>query len=75
MIFNKEFIALPVNPKRVGQLKSLLAQLGLGDRMFTCEHEVLSKLPTLDRINFEAVKDKPDILRGLSLKFLAESLS
>lgn len=75
IIFNKEFVVLPANQKRIGRLKSLLELLEIGDRFFSCEDEVLVKLPTLGKINYDRVNVKLQKLREASTGYLIESLS
>lgn len=75
VIFRKEFVVLPSLPSRICRLKCLLEQLGIGDRLFSCEDDVLSKLPTLGKVNYEQISDKLQKLRMSSLKFLTDSLS
>jgi len=66
---------LPANPLRIGRLKSLLEQLGIVDRLFSYEADILAKLPMLDKINYEDVGDKIKKLQESSSTFLYDSLS
>lgn len=75
IIFNKQFIALPANPNRINRLTSILEQLGIGNRLFPSENEAISRLSTLENIDYAKVNSRLSVLRDISLSFLSNSLS
>jgi hypothetical protein len=75
ILFNKPFIVLPANPKRMVRLSCLLESLGISDRLYYSEYDFLSKLPSLGSINYDRVNERMDRLRNISYKFLIDSLS
>lgn len=75
ILFNKPFVVLPANPKRVGRISSLLEYLGLSGRLFFSEDELLSNLSSLRPVNYDRVNGRLDELRRSSLNFLDQSLT
>ncbi|MGR3812136.1 polysaccharide pyruvyl transferase family protein [Jiulongibacter sp. NS-SX5] len=74
IIFKKQFIAMPANPKRVGRMKSLLESLNLENRFYNDYDEIYSRSDWREEIDFIAVHKKLEVLRSYSFEFLDEAL-
>lgn len=71
IIFNKQFIVLLNNNRGKDRFLSLCHLLGLEDRLFDPEHEVVLDIKP---INYSKVNEKLVMLRNSSRKFLLEAL-
>jgi hypothetical protein len=74
ILFKKNFIAIPAIPERAGRMKSLLSELGLESRFFNSIDEAADSVVIFEKINYNKVDEKINMLRQSSLLFLQKAL-
>lgn len=75
LLFNKQFLVVAGNIRRLSRVTSLLSLLGLEDRMFVSFEEMCQKEPWLRPIDYAAVNSAIASLRESSFSFLQRHVS
>ncbi len=74
IIFRKQIIVLPANPKRTGRITDLFKVLNLEDHFYQSYDEVLEKQNWKNEIDYKRVSSVLNILRDESMNFLKHNL-
>lgn len=74
ILFNKNFIAIPAKPERVGRMKSLLKDLNLESRFFNSITDVTESMILNEEIDYDSVNEKLRVLKQNSILFIENSL-
>ena len=70
IIFKKQIIVLPANPKRTGRITDLFKALNLEDHFYQSYDEVFEKQNWRKKIDYEQVCSRLNSLRNESINFL-----
>jgi hypothetical protein len=74
IIFKKQIIVLPANPKRMGRISDLFKVLNLEDHLYQSYDEVFEKQNWKNKIDYDLVSSTLNLLRSESVNFIKSSL-
>ena len=75
IMYQKQFIFIASNKTLMGRAVSILSILGIKDRIYSTPSEVISSRAWLNRIDYNEVQAKLEVLRAKSMTFLEAGLS
>ncbi len=75
IMYQKQFIFIASNKTLMGRAVSILSILGIKDRIYSTPSEVISSRAWLNRIDYNEVQAKLEVLRAKSMTFLEAGLA